>query len=132
MGRLSLKEKYTIQGMLHNSKSVEDIATILERSQKCVQNYIDGELSTIQNTIVQTQIEQNPTPEKVDIDKLKKLPKGQAKKTMGYKTVNNKGGVAIMNAATSAVGDDFLKELDRKKITRGAKGNLYDADGNKL
>ena len=124
-GRLSLTEKYTIQGMVHNSKNIEEIATTLDRTEKCITNYVEGELKKLQETVIKANMKET----KVDLDKVKKLPKGQAKRTMGFKTVNDKGGVAVMNAATSAVGDDFLKEMARNKITRGARGHLYDANG---
>ena len=129
-GRLSLTEKYTIQGMLHNTKTVPEIAKTLNRSLVCIQNYVDGELNKLHKTVVEAQIE--PTKPKVDLTTLKKLPKDQAKKTMGYKTMGDKTGVAIMNSATSNVGDEFLKEMDKKKITRSGKDNLYDLGGNKL
>lgn len=53
-GKLTTNEKYTIQGMLHDKKSVDEIATALGRTQKTVQNYIDGELDRLLDTVAKT------------------------------------------------------------------------------
>lgn len=50
-GRLSTKEKYTIQGMLQDNKSVKIIAETLERPVATIKKYVDGELKNIHKTV---------------------------------------------------------------------------------
>jgi len=119
-GRLSQADRYTIQGMLHNQKTPEEIAKLINRTEKCVENYINGELSKIQDTIVNVQLEQNPPKPTV--------PKNQAKLTMATKTKSGKSGVAIMTQAASEVSDEFNKSIP-KTMSRTSKGNLYTSDG---
>jgi len=57
-GRLSLVEKYAIQQMLHDNMTTEEIASILNRSQKSVQNYIDGELDQIHEHIAKAKMQE--------------------------------------------------------------------------
>lgn len=57
-GKLTLREKYAIQGMLHNNMDIEEIATFLDRSTKIVENYVNGELDRLHNTIANAQLEQ--------------------------------------------------------------------------
>jgi IS30 family transposase len=54
-GRLNLTEKYAIQGMVANNKSITDIASELGRSESVVQNYIDNELDRLIETITTIQ-----------------------------------------------------------------------------
>jgi hypothetical protein len=56
-GRLNNTEKYAIQGMIAQDISVEDIASQLDRSEKSVKNYIDGELDDVVSHIVQARME---------------------------------------------------------------------------
>jgi len=56
-GKLTLNEKYAIQGMLHSKKSVKEIQAQLERpNSKAVESYINDELSRIQDSIVKANI----------------------------------------------------------------------------
>lgn len=128
MAKLSQKEKYIIQGMLHVKKTSADIAKELNRTEKSVQTYIDGELTKIHETIAKIEMDKNPPPQS---PKVVKLPKGQAKRAMAYGAAGGRKGAAVMTPGASAVGDDFLKEIP-KKVSRTARGNLYDTEGNKI
>jgi hypothetical protein len=123
-GKLSQIEKYAIQGALHEKISPEEIAKTLKRSVSCINNYINGELNRIHETIANIEVAKTaPVEEKV----VKVVPKGQAKKLMGMKTGNDKPGVAVMTPGASALGDDFHNAM-QKNISRTARGNLYKAD----
>ena len=140
MAKLSQIEKYTIQGALHSGKTPNEIAKLLNRTEKCVQNYVDGELDKIHTTIAKVQtsqieivkpdeiVEETPKMIKPDLTKVRKLPKGQAKLTMARTTAGGKPGVAVMTSAASQVGDEFLKEMGPNR-SRTARGHIYNADG---
>lgn len=137
-GRLTRTEKYTVQGMLHSKKSIEEISELTGRSLKCLENYINGELDELHGTIAKAQLDaEGPTPDgnevvpqKPDLTKVT-VPKGQAKRTLVHTTFSGKGGVVVMTPGASSAGDDFAKGL-KKQISRTSKGNLYDTDGNKV
>ena len=138
MAKLSQLNKYTIQGMLSSGKTVRDISTTLDITEKTVQKYVDGELDKIHSTIAKVQIEQAetpiepPTPQtpiKPDLSAMNKLPKGQAKRTMARTTAGGKDGVAVMTPGASSVGDDFLKAFGKTK-SRTSRRSLYDNEGN--
>lgn len=57
-GKLSVTEKYAIQGMLHEGLDVTDIAKSLERTEATVRSYIEVELSELQSTIVKAKMQQ--------------------------------------------------------------------------
>ncbi len=66
-GKLSVTEKYAIQGMLHQKLSVEEIAESLERTPAVIQTYVDTELSALQETIARAQLtEVEPEAEEED------------------------------------------------------------------
>lgn len=141
MAKLSQTERYIIQGALHSGKTTPEIAQMLKRTEKCVQNYVDGELDKLHSTIAKVQtdrikvieepiVEEIPQPMiKPDLATIKRLPKGQGKRAMARTTAGGKGGIAVMTPGASAVGDDFLKEFP-KTFSRTAKGNIYDTEGN--
>ncbi len=56
-GRLNITEKYAIQGMLHDKKTVKDIAKVLGRTVKTVQKYADDELDKIHDTVTTVTVE---------------------------------------------------------------------------
>lgn len=133
-GKLSQLDKYTIQGMLHSQKSISEIATALDRTEKSIEKYVNVELDKIHNTISKVQIEEQPLqkPEKPIMPIVKTtLPRNQGKITLARLTKNGKDGVVAMTSASSAVGDDFHKELQPTR-SRTSRGNLYNIDGNKL
>ena len=56
--KLTQSEKYQIQGMLHNNIDISEIASQLNRTEKSITNYVDGELDGIYNTVVKVAAEQ--------------------------------------------------------------------------
>lgn len=56
-GPLSTTEKYAIQGMLADGKSVEEIEEALERKGVAVKNYITKELDNLLDTIVSARLQ---------------------------------------------------------------------------
>ena len=62
-GRLGIQEKYIIQGMLNDSKTVKQIAATLERSVGAVTKYVEGELNDIQKTVASVDIDRVATLE---------------------------------------------------------------------
>lgn len=56
-GKLSVTEKYAIQGMLHQKKTIAEIAVALARSEGVVKKYVDNELSSLQDTIAKVQMD---------------------------------------------------------------------------
>lgn len=56
-GPLSITEKYAIQGMLHEHKSLSDIAKILGRTEKTVEKYINNDLENLIDTIIAAKIQ---------------------------------------------------------------------------
>ncbi len=59
--RLTTQEKYTIQGMVADSKTHKEIASLLGRREKTVQKYVEGELDKIHATVAKVAID-NTTP----------------------------------------------------------------------
>ncbi len=61
-GRLTQRDKYTIQGMIHNNKSVGEIAKTLKRAEKTIDKYVENELKmlldTVKNVRVQKELQQ--------------------------------------------------------------------------
>lgn len=54
-GKLSVTEKYTIQGMLHDGKSTKEIAELLSRTETIIDNYVNKELASLQETVAKAQ-----------------------------------------------------------------------------
>lgn len=52
MVKLSLTEKYAIQGMIHEGKDLDDIAKSLKRRRTTVEEYVNGELEELVNNVV--------------------------------------------------------------------------------
>jgi predicted transcriptional regulator len=130
-GRLSQTEKYTIQGALHQGKTTIEIAELLGRTEQAVQHYIDGELDELIETVTKVALNKTesnePQPEQPSTSRLK------AGDLMGRKTiVKEEGGVAIMTEGASAIGDEFRKEMPKRKVTRTSKGNVYEIDSQKI
>jgi hypothetical protein len=64
-GKLSVQEKYAIQGMLNAGNSLEDIQNLLDRPKsKAVENYVNGELKKIKETIAKIDAENADRKEK--------------------------------------------------------------------
>jgi hypothetical protein len=133
MAKLSTKDKYTIQGALHDGKTSGEIAKIVGKPEKSVKNYIEGELDRIHETIAKMEIDKAEAAEKVEPEStpvpplvkptVLKLARGQGKRAMAYRA-----GASIMTEGASAVGDEFKKELQKTR-SRTARGALYNSDG---
>lgn len=118
MAKLTVSEKYSIQGMLHAQKTVEEIAKVLNRPEKTIQNYIDRDLEELYNTIVKVQMEKNPP---VEVEESLKV-KTKKPNPFIFETANKTGRVAICTEVGSQVGDSVPK---KKVQSRSAKGNLW-------
>jgi len=117
-GKLTMNDKYIIQGMRHEGKSVSDIASHLDRTEKSIQNYLDGELDRIHNQVVSNQL--NDTP------------KLTAKDLMITSTEEGrKGTIAIMTEAASQKGDK-RKEEYKGRVNRVFDKNLVRLSDNKV
>ena len=66
-GRLTLEEKYIIQGMLNDGKNVTNISNKINRSKKMVEKYIDNELNQLHETIVN--VEKSNIDNKITVSK---------------------------------------------------------------
>jgi predicted transcriptional regulator len=82
-GRLSTVEKYVIQGMLNDNKSIKDIAKTLERTEKAVKNYADGELKSITSTIEKIDDKKTQALEQMLADAQTKINNLQTEKSQG-------------------------------------------------
>lgn len=96
-GRLNQSEKYIIQGMISDKKSVNDISNEVKRSEKCIQNYIDNELDQVIEHVVQAKIGHVQEQEKHESGRFEK---GMIKETSG-----GKDGVSIMTQVASEISD---------------------------
>lgn len=139
-GRLSLVEKAAIQGMLGQHKSTEEIASLLDRSEKVVENYIEGELDQLLSDIVNAKIEALETetekeePERYskarekDLFNIRKVNKIDAREVTDDKTI------ATVSRRLSQAGlkdNDIAKVLDLS-ISRFAEIGRKFKDDNEL
>jgi len=84
-GRLTNVDKYTIQGMVADEKSPEEISKALGRKPETIQKYIDTELRDVQETVAYAQMQalkKELADRDAEIAELKeqvpkKLPKGE-------------------------------------------------------
>lgn len=116
-GKLSLTEKYAIQGMLHKNMTVENIASSLDRTESSVQKYIDNELETVVETVAKSKVEQ------AENKKVKKEKRVTAKDLMVTKTAGQEKSVAIMTQGASEKGDAFRDKKGRANRVFG--DNIY-------
>lgn len=130
-GKLTTKEKYIIQGMNNCNKTIEDIAKELDRSEAIVKSYIDNELNSIVNHIIQAkldQLEQENTNLKQEVTELqtpkpKKVTLNVAD-VMGHESVGGRKGVSIMTQAAS-------EQVDASKERNRANNSLSVRDKGK-
>ena len=114
-GRLSLVEKAAIQGMLGQQKSTEEIASLLDRSEKVVENYIDGELDDLHSNIANAQIESQEREESKRYSKARKkdIYNIREAKKSEIDSVTDEGTVAV---AKRRLGQAGLKDTDIAKV----------------
>lgn len=91
--KLSLKNKYAIQGMVHSGQKSRAIAEALDLKQETVDQYINEELESILNTVVEAQADHSGPKKQQDLS-------GIVTKTAG-----DKGGVAVLTPGASSRGD---------------------------
>jgi hypothetical protein len=134
-GKLSLVEKAAIQGMLGQQKSTEEIASLLDRSEKIVENYIDGELDQLHSTIAEAQLEAEENKDhryskakKKDIFHIRDVDKVDAQEVTDEKTI------ATVNRRLSQAGlkDNDITKVLELAITRFAKLGRKFKDDNEL
>jgi hypothetical protein len=127
--KLSINEKYIIQGRLSDGDSVKDIAKSLGRQAKTVQNYMDNELDSIHNTIAQ--VETDVLVDKIDkaVEESKQPKPKRKPKNTGFvnKTPGGADGIAVSTPAASAQ-SDYLREQYPKTVSRTVKGNIFKID----
>ncbi len=119
-GKLNITEKYAIQGMLHDQKSHEEIASSLGRTVPTITKYVEGELSHIHHTVVESKLAQEQKEEEIVMNDDKLKVKSRIK-NLGDQ---QKG---IMTEALSAKGDEVKKHIT-KGYSRSMKGNVYNID----
>lgn len=119
-GKLNITEKYAIQGMLHDKKTHEEIASSLGRTVPTITKYVEGELSHIHHTIVEAKLAQEEAEEKVEMNDDKLKVKSRIKNLGDQK----KG---VMTEALSAKGDEVKKHIT-KGYSRSMKGNVWNID----
>lgn len=134
-GKLSLIEKAAIQGMLGQNKSTEEIATLLDRSEKIVENYIDGELDDLHSTIAGAQIEaEEKKSERYSKAKKNDIHNVRQVDEIDSQEVTDKKTIAAVSRRLNQAG---LKDTDIEKvlslsITRFAKLGRKFKDDNEL
>lgn len=126
-GKLTNTEKYACQGMIHNGKTVEEIADQLDRPIHIIKKYVDVELSKIHETIAKVQQQQQQPP--VENPENKPIKS----KDLFIMTTRDKKerGVAISTEAASQHGDESAKKV-KKVISRHASKNLYRLSDGKI
>lgn len=99
-------EKFAIQGMLQNGKTVEEIAVELDRRVELIHNYID-ELSASKTKIAANK--------KKDAGKKAATPKmPTAKDFMINKSAGGRTGVVMMTQTAAEHSDDAVKKSGSK------------------
>lgn len=128
-GRLSLKEKYAIQGMLHDKKSEEDIAKVINRNTSVVTKYINTELTTLQDAIARSQTQEVEQELDTRADEIAKVLAKKSKPRQGVfintTTEGNRSGVSVATKAASEQGDDFKKHFNEKESSRARTNILF-------
>jgi len=118
MARLTNTEKYAIQGMLHNKKTVEEISKQIDRPIHIIQKYVDGELNKIHETIAKNEIKNAPQIENSDGGET--VIRRGSKDLFITKTAGKKKGIAVNTQAASMRSDE-----SKKIVSRYANKNIY-------
>jgi IS30 family transposase len=113
--KLTIKEKYAIQGMVAHGMGYAEIARILKKNVACVTNYIKKELTVKKIDEKFTQVN----------DLNLGVPKKQSKMV-----IQKRAGATIMTQAGSEIGDEIIKHIP--KLSRSIRGHLYNSDGEQL
>jgi hypothetical protein len=135
VAKLTNTEKFTLQGMVVNGMTPEQMADQINRPVHVVKRYLDGELNKIHETIASIQLERSKKTDDQDektaddaiINQDKQpQPKILKSKDLFVTTTAEKRdkGVAISNEAVSMRGDEHRKKIKRV-VSRHASKNLY-------
>jgi DNA-binding NarL/FixJ family response regulator len=116
-GRLTTQDKYIIQGMRHEGKSVEEISEFLDRTEKAVTNYLEGELDKIHSVVANNQLNENSKSKTPQTSELPQSPQSPQPIKLTSKDLmintteeGRKGTVAIMTEAASMKGDSHKQQ----------------------
>jgi len=103
-GRLTNTEKYAIQGMLHQKKSIEEISQELGRTQSTIKKYVEGELDKIHEQVTKLQLVQAEENKKLKKE-VKKLSK-QKKELTSFAKIKEDASkeLALQNVPQDKIG----------------------------
>jgi len=159
-GRLTLQEKFAIQGMCYHKKTVKEISNILGRSEVSIQKYIDTELDKTVKGIVKSALTNDEIAKGLEKDlakahktiekkervikelksQLPSKPKNKSKTTMkdlmthkkpNEDEPNKKNNITIMTEAASQLADEFKKNMPKTK-SRSIKGHIFNMETGKI
>ena len=140
-GKLTITEKYIIQGMLGEKKTIEEIATKLKRSIASIKKYCEGELNNTYNMIIQIEVDKLKDQVKnkeVEIQDVKQALV-QANKppappiltsqdlitqTLSADRDGNPRTVSVMTKPASEKSDAFREGM-KESVSRTARNNLF-------
>lgn len=96
MSKLTNIEKFAINGMLAENKTIDEMVKVIKKPKSTIESYVGKLASEL--------VEEEKQPKK------KRKPSLFITKTAKKKV----GGVSVMTPAASARGDDFLKNIKPK------------------
>lgn len=118
-GKLTTIEKYAIQHLKNENKTIEEICDAVDRPMHVVQKYIEGELEQIQENIAKAQTQQVVSPIKAKDLFLRSSKSG-----------NKEHGVTIMTQQASELSDETRQ--NKKVINRHTDKNIYRISDGKI
>lgn len=110
-GKLSIIEKAAIKGALSEGKSNKEIATMLDRTERVVSNYIDGELDSVAATIAKVQLEKSQVAEEQSSKEYRRYCKPDTRDVAESQPDNKEA--APRQVASAKVIEDTRKELSK-------------------
>lgn len=122
-GRLTSVEKYAIQHLRNEQKTIEEICDEIGRPIHVVKKYVDGELAKIQETVAKVQAQQATSP-------VSPLPKTKDLFIRSTKSGNKESGVTIMSEQASQRSDE--SKSNRKFVNRHSHKNIYRISDQKI
>lgn len=158
-GKLTNLEKYAIQGMINDDKSLAEICKAVGKPAKVINMYLEklsadiGKTKLVIDTSeikemgekLQEKVEEaveeyvpnqlREYKEKLEAEKARvvsAVPEGLAKKFIPNKSAGGREGIAVMSEAASMMGDDAKKSMKLTNRSRTAKGNIYNIKENKI
>ena len=136
-GRLTQVDKYIIQGMVSEKMSAKSIATQVNRSDKCVQQYIDNELDNVINHVVQASLEKFETENQELQNQVKELekqiaPDNSFRGNMINETEDKKVGVSVMTKDSSKIGEEESEKNSKTESRQKIKDSIYNIKEGKM